>query len=301
VVRRPAALVAAGAVVAGLVVVALGLAGGWWSGSAVPAPAEPIAVQAAVTPSAVQFGDPVTVSAVATVDPLRVTPASVRLKPQFLSYRVADSSRVVHRVGGATTIAWTYALECLGVGCAPGRPQLVLAFPDAVVRYVTAGGDARHLNVVWPAITVASRLSDEDRAAPIAHLRADAPPPPVSYDVSPNALVDGLVAGTVVLALAALVLLWLAFRRLREAPQTAAVPAGPPLTEALRLVRETASNGHDAGLRRLALQRLVRELRAADRPALAADAGRLAWSDGPPSTGRTNELADRVENEVGES
>jgi hypothetical protein len=300
VVRRPAILVVAGAVVAGLVVVALGLAGGWWSGSAAPAPAEPIAVQAVVTPSAVQFGDPITATAVATVDPRRVAPASVRLKTQFLSYRVADSSRVVRRAGGATTIAWTYALECLGAGCAPGRPQLVLAFPNAVVRYRTVGGGTQRLTVVWPAITVASRLSDEDRAAPIAHLRADAPPPPVSYDVSPDALVDGLVAGTVVLALAAVVLLWLAFRRRRAEHETVAVAAGPPLTEALRLVRETASNGHGPGVRRLALQRLVRELRAADKPGLAADAGRLAWSDGPPSAGLTNELADRVENEVGE-
>jgi hypothetical protein len=298
VVRRPALLVAAGAVVAGLVVVALGLAGGWWSGSAALSPVEPISVQAAVTPSAVQFGDVVTATAVVTVDPRRVAPASVQLKPQFLSYRVADSSRVVRRVGGATTIAWTYALECLGGGCAPGRPQLVLAFPDAVVHYRSATGDTRRLNVVWPSITVASRLSDEDRAAPIAHLRADAPPPPVSYDVGPDALVDGLVAGTIVLVLVAAVLLWLAFRRRRAEPVAAAVAAGPPLTEALRLVRETASNGHDPGLRRLALQRLVRELCAAGEPRLAADAGRLAWSDGPPSTQRTNELADRVEHEV---
>lgn len=297
-VRRPALVVAAGAVVAGLVVVALGLAGGWWSGSAAPAPVEPISVRATVTPSAVQFGDPVTATAVVTVDSHLVAPASVRLKPQFLSYRVADSSRVVRRAGGATTVAWTYALECLGGGCAPGRPQLVLAFPDAVVRYRTLGGDARRLNVAWPSITVASRLSDEDRAAPIAHLRADAPPPPVSYAVGPNTLVDGLVAGTVVLVLAAAVLLWLAFRRRRAEPAAAALPAGPPLGEALRLVRETASNGHDPGLRRLALQRLVSELHVAGEPGLAADAGRLAWSDGPPSARRTNELADRVEHEV---
>jgi hypothetical protein len=297
VVRRPALIVAAGAVAAGLVVVALGLAGGWWSGSAAPPPAEPISVQAVVTPTAVQFGDPVTATAVVTVDPRRVAPAGVSLKPQFLSYRVADSSRVVRRAGGATTIAWTYALECLGGGCAPGRPQLVLAFPNAVVRY-SVGGETRHLRIVWPAITVASRLSDEDRAAPIAHLRADAPAPPVSYDVSPDALVDGLVAGTIVLALLAGGLLWLAFRRRRPETEPAAAPAGPPLAEALRLVRETSSNGHDPRLRRLALQRLVGELRAAGEPRLADDAGRLAWSDGPPSTTRTNELADRIEQEM---
>jgi hypothetical protein len=48
----------------------------------------------------------------------------------------------------------------------------------------------------------------------------------------------------------------------------------------------------------MALQRLVRELRAAGKPGLADDAGRLAWSDGPPSPAVANELADRVEREV---
>ena len=67
---------------------------------------------------------------------------------------------------------------------------------------------------------------------------------------------------------------------------------------ALRLVRETAANGHDPELRRLALQRLVRELRAAGKPELADDAGRLAWSDGPPTASGAQQLADRVEREV---
>jgi hypothetical protein len=298
VVRRPALLAALGLVVAGAVVLALGVAEGWWSGGANARPAQAISAQASISPGAVHFGDPVTAQAVVAVDPRRVDPASVRLAPQFLSYRAASSSRSVHRVGGTATIAWSFALECLGAGCAPGRPQLVLAFPNAVLRYRTAAGAARRLPLSWPTITVASRLDDEDRAAPAAHLRADAAPPPVSYDVAPGPLVDGLVAGSALLVLAAAGLLSLALRRRRPAagPETAAVSS--PIEDALRLVRETAANGHDPGLRRLALQRLVRELRTAGEPALADDASRLAWSDGPPSPAGANEIADRVEREV---
>jgi hypothetical protein len=75
---------------------------------------------------------------------------------------------------------------------------------------------------------------------------------------------------------------------------------GDPLEEALRLVREIAANGHRPEVRRLALQRLVTELRATGRGDLADSAGRLAWSDGVPSPDGANELADRVEHEVDE-
>jgi len=200
------------AVVAAAVVVALAVAGGWWSGGTTVRPPTPISAQASISPDAVHFGDMLTARAVAVVDPRRIDPGSVHLAPQFLSYRIASASRDVRGAGGATTIAWTFALECLGAGCAPGRPQVVLQFPNAVLRYRPVGGS--------------------------------------------------------------------------------------PIENALRLVRETAANGHDPGLQRLALQRLVRELRAAGKPGLADDAGRLAWSNGPPSRARAEELADRVEREV---
>ena len=296
---RQARLLAGVALVAVAVVVGLAVAGDWWSSSSTGRPAQAISAQASVSPGAVHFGDTLSAHAVVVVDPSRVDPSSVLVKPQFLSYRLADLRRSVRRAGGATTIDWAYQLECLGAGCAPGRPQLVLQFPSTAVRYRTTNGDARRLTVVWPTITVASRLDDEDRAAPSSHLRVDAAPPAVSYDVSPGPLADGLVAGSALLVLAAGVLLFFAFRR-RPAPVavTQPPPSGSPIEDALRLVRETAANGHDPELRRLALQRLVRELRAMGRPGLADDAGRLAWSNGPPSAAGANALADRVEREV---
>jgi hypothetical protein len=297
-VRKPA-VPAALAVVAATVVVTLGIADGWWSGGSSTPPRQAVSAQASLSPGAVHFGDTVVARAIVAVDPRRVDPATVTLRPQFLSYRVSRSSREVSSAGGSTTIDWTFALECLGAGCAPGRPQVVLQFPTASLRYRTPAGEARRLRLTWPTITVASRVDDEDRAASTAHLRVDAAPPPVSYGVAPEPLRDGLVAGAGLLVLVAGALLYLAFRR-RPTPVAALEPApsSSPIDEALRLVRETAANGHEPDLRRLALQRLVRELRTAGEPALADDAGRLAWSDGPPSAARAEELADRVEREV---
>jgi len=292
---------ALGAAVIAAVVVVVGVEQGWWSGSTPAAPAAAIAAEASILPQASQFGDVITAQAVVTLDPRRIDEASVRLVPHFLSYRIASGTRDVSRTGGATRIAYSFALECLGAGCAPGRPQVVLDFPNAALRYRTASGSAKRLAVNWPSITVASRLDDADRAYPGAHLRADTTPPAVSYDLSPGPLAIGLAAASALLVLTAGGLVLLAFRR-RAVPARAVEPEtdDSPLELALRLVRETASNGNHPELRRLALQRLVRELRATDNAALADAAGRLAWSDGLPSPGTAREFADRVEQEVSE-
>jgi hypothetical protein len=298
--RLAAALVVAAAV--GAVVAVLAVEQGWWSGSPGTPPREAVSVEAVLSPPAVHFGDTLNAHAVVVLDPARIDVASVRLEPRFLSYRVAGATRREQRDGAATTLTYDLALECLGAGCAPGRPQVALQFPTALLRYRTRDGAAGRATVRWPEVTVASRLDDEDRANPYARFRADTSPPPASYDVSPDTLQDGLVAGAALLVLAAAALLWLAFRRRRAAPATAGtrVAPGDPLEEALRLVREIAADGHRPELRRLALQRLVTELRASGRDELADSAGRLAWAGGPPSPKGASELADRVEREVAE-
>ena len=262
-----------------------------------PAPRSAILVQASIRPGAVHFGDRIEARAVVALDPARVDVASVRLVPRFLSYRVSRALRDVRRDGKSATLSYDLALECLGAGCAPGRPQVVLQFPPAVLRYRTPAGASGRYAFPWPGITVASRLDDADRANPYASLRADTAPPPVSYDVSPGPLADGLVAGSAALVLVAGALLWLAMGR-RRAPRAAPVTANGPLEEALQLVREIAGDGHLPELRRLALQRLVSELRAIGRADLADSVGRFAWSDGPPSPHGAKELAARVEQEV---
>ena len=289
-----AALVVAGAAAAA-VVIALGA-----GSSGAPAPQSPISVQAAMSPGVVHFGDTVTARAVVVLDPGKVDVTSLRLVPRFLAYEVAHAKRDVQRDGKATTVSYDLALECLGAGCAPGRPQVALQFPPALLRYRTRAGARGQYAFAWPSITVSSRLDDADRANPYTALRTNTTPPPVSYSVSPGALADGLVGGAGFLVLVAGVLLWLAFRRRSSPRPVEAAASRDPLEEALRLVREIAGDGHRPELRRLALQRLVTELRATGRAELAESVGRLAWSDGPPSPGGARQLADRIEQEVEE-
>jgi len=296
-VRRAAGTALAGAAIAAAVV-AIGVAEGWWQGASAPEPSAAISTQASLSPGAVQFGDRLTATAQVVVDPARVVPASVRLVPHFLSYRVAAAVRELHHAGGLAKLSYTFRLECLTAGCAPGRPQVALQFPPARLVFRTRGGAQGHRAVAWPTITVASRLDDADRADPGGHLRADATPPPASYSVSPDALVDGLVAAAGLLVLAAGGLLLLAFRRTASPVPAPTPPRRPPLEEVMALVRATALNGGSSELRRLALQRLARELRRSERDELAEGAGRLAWSDGAPSADATGALVDEVEREV---
>jgi hypothetical protein len=299
-VRRALAVVVIGAAIAA--VLALAAEQGWWRHvEAGTADKAAISVQESLAPNAVLFGDPLTARALVVFDPARVRASSVRLLPRFGSYRVSRFARTTQQVGRSTELVYRFVLECLTVGCAPGRPQVALDFPPAILRFVTREGAARHLAVDWPSVMVASRLDDTDRADPsAAGLRADMAPPPVSYRLSPGALVDGLVVASVLFVLAAAVFLAMVLRRqVASAPQASASDQ-TPLEDALALVRETASDGHSPARQRMALERLVRELQGLGRAELAATAGRLAWSAAEPSPNTALELVGRVEREVAE-
>jgi hypothetical protein len=288
-----------GAAIAALL--ALAAEEGWWRGATRGTAAKTaIAVQGSLAPDAVQFGDPLTARALVVFDPARVRASSVRLLPRFGSYRVSRAARKLQQTGGSTRLAYRFTLECLTVECAPGRAQVALHFPPAILRFVTREGAARHLTVDWPTVTLASRLEDAERADPAAYLRADTAPPPISYRVSPGALVDGLVAASVLFVLAAAVLLALVLRRQVLSAPRASTSDDTPLDEALALVRETATDGHSPERRRMALERLVRELQGFGRPELAATAGRLAWSAAEPLPSTAVAFVDRVEKEVAE-
>jgi hypothetical protein len=297
--RAPAAAVLTAAVIAA-VVLGLALQGGWWtSGETAPRGAA-ISAQASLSPGAVHFGDPLTARAVVVLDPARVKTSTVSFAPRFGSYLVTRDLRETRSEGGLTRISYSFTLECLGAGCATGQAQVPLLFPEAALRFRTRSGTPGRLRIVWPTVTLASRLDDSDRADPAAHLRADTSPPAVSYRFSPGLLVAGLAVASGLLVLAAGILILLAF------PKTVPPGAEPekdgaartPLEDALLLVREASSDGHGPELRRKALQRLVRELRSRDMTELAQAAGRLAWSNGPPSTDTSLELVGKVEREV---
>jgi hypothetical protein len=298
-VRRALAVVVIGAAIAALLTLAAEQ--GWWRHDEAGTTSKAaISVRGSLTPDAVLFGDPLTARALVVFDPARVRASSVRLLPRFGSYRVSRVTRRAQQVGGSTRLAYRFVLECLTVGCSPGRAQAALRFPPATLRFVTRKGASRHLAVDWPSVTVASRLEDAERADPAAYLRADTAPPPVSYRVSPGALVAGLVAASALFILAAAALLALVLRhRVANAPWASA-SGQTPLEEVLALVRESATDGHRPERRRLALARLVRELRGSGRVELAATAGRLAWSDAEPSPRSTLDFVGRVEREVTE-
>jgi hypothetical protein len=300
--RSPAAAVLTAAAVAA-VVLGFALEGEWWAGGGKAPPGAAISAQASLSPGAVHFGDPLSARAVVVLDPARVRPSTVRFAPHFGSYRVTRGTRQTRSDGGLTRITWAFALECLGAGCATGQAQVPLLFPEASVRFRTRSGTAGLLRVVWPTVTLASRLDDSDRADPAAHLRVDTSPPAVSYRLSPGLLVPGLavVSGLLVLAAGMFVLLALSKWRPSEPEPEQAGPARTPLEDALLLVREAASDGHGPELRRKALQRLVRELRSSDLNELAQAAGRLAWSNGTPAPDTTLQLVAQVEREVPEN
>jgi hypothetical protein len=299
-VRRALAVVVIGAAIAA--VLALAAEQDWWRhGAAGTANKAAISVQESLAPNAVLFGDPLTARALVVFDPARVRASSVRLLPRFGSYRVSRVTRKTQQVGGSTELVYRFVLECLIVGCAPGRAQVALDFPPAILRFVTREGAAGRLAVDWPTVTVASRLDDADRADPAAAaLHVDMPPPPVTYRLSPGALVDGLVAASVLCVLAAAVLLALVLRRPVASPPQASTSDQTPLEQALVLVRETSADGHSPERRRMALERLVRELQRFGRAELAATAGRLAWSATEPSPNTALEFVSRVEREVAE-
>jgi hypothetical protein len=299
--RTPAAAVlAAAAVIA--VVLGFALEGGWWSSGGTAPRGVAISADASLSPGAVHFGDPLTARAVVVLDPARVRTSTVRFAPRFGSYLVTRDLRETRSEGGLTRISYSFTLECLGAGCATGQAQVPLQFPQAALRFRTRSGTPGRLRVVWPTVTLASRLDDADRAEPAAHLRADVSPPAVTYRFSPGLLVAGLAVASGLLVLAAGILVFLAFPRTvppgAEPEQDG--PARTPLEDALLLVREASSDGHGPEVRRKALQRLVRELRSSDLRELAQAAGRLAWSNGPPSADTSLELVAQVEREVSE-
>jgi hypothetical protein len=126
-------------------------------------------------------------------------------------------------------------------------------------------------------------------------LRFDTSLPAPSYRIAPDTLRAPVVGLAALLALAAVVLAWIALR-----PHTAADrgPSGSRLEQALRAVRASTANGHHQD-RRKALGWLGRELRAVERPTEADAARRLAWSAEPPTPRSAGEFATEVESADG--
>ena len=182
--------------------------------------------ETAVTPAAAHFGDTLTAGAVVTVDPRRVDPDTVRLATRFLSYRVADSTTSSGTPAGRRRSTWSYtsrmprqpaARPGARRSCSTSRPRCSATRPPRGPRVGCDSSGRRS----------PSRRGSTTRTARrrYAHLRADATPPAVTYDVAPGALVDGLLAGAALLVLAASALLWFGFRRRPTAAPAVAASA----------------------------------------------------------------------------
>ncbi len=279
------------ALLAGAVVVVVGLAQGWWQGGAQVAPREALVETASLSARTLAFGDPVTARLDLLVDPGAVDPSSIRVAPRFSPYRIASTS-VATRRSGAVLRSYSYALECLLPACVPTRAGERRFLPARVSFRSRSGVRSTHA-VEWPSYQISSRVTDADRRDPAGRLRFDPALPPPSYRIAPATLRALLTALSAALALAAAALGTLALRSRAERPAPAEHPLSP-LERALRRVRESISNARPSE-RRKALGGLGRELRAVDRGDLATDAGRLAWSEDAPSPEAAGAFAARVE------
>jgi len=290
---RRAAFALGAVVLAGAVVVVIGVARGWWRGAEhVAPPSRPLVATASLSTRSVRFGDPMTARLDLLVNSHGADPATLRVKPRFSPFRITTAT-LRTRSAGATLFSYRYSLECLSPACVPGRTQAELRFLPALVSYRSRAGRLVTQPVEWPSYETASRLNDADRLAPTERLRTDASLPAVTYRVDPGTLQALLTALSAALVVLAAGLAALAFRR---RPQAVAetLPELAPLERALLLVRASTANGFPEE-RRKALGLLARELRDSGRGDLARTAVRLAWSAETPSPDAAGSFASQVE------
>jgi hypothetical protein len=239
----------------------------------------PVAVLESLTPTELQFGDPVVATIQVVVDPRRVDPGAVVVHESFAPFRVRSRVRTVHATGGVSVIRIVDRLDCLDAACLGAGAATTFRLPKLRVTY--PGG---RLTQAWPGLRVAPRVRAADLEHPV--LRVAAPVAHPAYRLPPGVTGWALLAAGLILALLGLVLL-----------ARAVVPALRPSRRrpALeRLLREltAATNGDGAG-RRSTLEQLARELEPLDEP-LSYESRVLAWAPQEPSPDSVSELVRRV-------
>jgi hypothetical protein len=283
-------LAAAFACCGALVLVAvIGTGLGWWnSAPSQGAPAAPLVVRTAVSPSVILFGDPLVARVSVDLDRSAVSPGSLRVEPSFEPFVASTAPKLARvRTGRLETLEYTYSLQCVTDGCLPSKGSLAVKLPRVVV---TAMAGTRRLSVSqkWPSIVVASRLQHGGRTT----FEAGSTLPAVTYATAPSRLANVLLVVGVLVALGALILVGLelrsASRRRRERISRTRLAA------AIAYVRESAERDNPAD-RRKALEGLAEALESEGEPDLAQSAGRLAWAEPQPTPERALALADAVD------
>jgi len=260
-----------------------------------------IVVQPSLVPRIVQFGDTLTARIDVTVDSRRIDADSVRIQQEFLPWSVIRKSNRERRDAQATTfLRETYVLRCVISPCVPPRDTAPLEFNPVRITYRRAGGKAvDSATERWPLLVVHTNLvrSDLERRGAVARpWRADLLSfPVVSYSVSPGLLRPTLLAFGSLLALAAVVLAFLAIPHKEPEPESEPEPELDlsPLEKALALLTaEARSDG--APDRRRALELVSEEMEERGELLIARRARTMAWSHETPTVVEARELAESV-------
>jgi hypothetical protein len=256
-------------------------------------PARPFQVDGALAPAAVRFGDTVRATLTVAIDPARVEPRSVRVKTDLAPFHLAGPVRRTSTDrGGTVEIRHVFPLLCLRAACLPREPGATRTFSlGTVIRYRLDGRE-RTDTATLGTLALRSRLAPRDVSQPSWHVALS----PLRLDARLSPLLLAALLAALALAAAATAVLVLRIEPAEDdvrAP-AAAAPAGSGLERALRLLREAVVLGTSASQRR-ALDRLARELAAAEGAKLESEARLLAWSRPGPVRPRVAQLDQAVE------
>jgi FlaG/FlaF family flagellin (archaellin) len=274
--------------------------------------------RADVTPRRVLFGDTVTASVEVTLDRDRVDPDSVQVGADFRPWKqIASPERIRRDNGSTTSLRMTYVLRCLTSTCiatdqaAVQTENIVQTFGQARVTYTppqgTRPGDQVSVRVPWPRFLVDARYSQRDAqnaGTSTGGWRADLlSMPTVTYSVTPGLLFALLLAGGVLLTIAAGAFAHRA-RLLRPLPAPLSVTASPgpvltPLELALALLEDSTRVDGAADQRR-ALELVAAALAQRGDLTLAHASRALAWSKPVPGVPETNGMAVRARAALGQ-
>lgn len=252
------------------------------SRSSTSTPSRP-AFAVTMSPRTQVFGDPVRARLVVTLDGT-ADPNTVSLRARFAPYRISRRTREVR----GRNVSFMFDLDCLASRCAPLAPERQFRFLPAALHYA-----GHTYAVVWPPVTVASRLTLADLQHPSFRVDLHHATPQTS-SVEPQVLGWSLAGGAALLAVMAL---GAAFVRRRPELATAAplrVPEPEPTAVQLAVKEVEEALRRDPGRRRAALDSLATVLEAEGSPDLAQEARTLAWSAETPGGMSVAELLHAV-------
>jgi hypothetical protein len=257
--------------------------------------APPLKVRTAIDPTWPSFGDVISARVDVVVDRGKVDPRSIRIDAPFGRWKQEGDARTsASSVGTRVLRSWHFTLSCFELVCLPGSTPIAVHLPAGKVTARSVRGPMVTARVVWPGLSVTTRVPPS--VADATPFEQDITLPTPTYRVNPTWLAFGLDALAALLAVLGigLVAAELARRRARRR----AVDVGSPLERALAYVREAKLRRSED--RRRAMGLLARTL-GRDSDGLDVVASQVAWSAVDPSPERLEEVSRRVTAGVEES